>query len=95
MNEVYIVPNTITITLILGFSGGQAYKRHDFVEFPETLDMERFTHASQTAQQKNLERFMLGFTNLGSQEIKVSITTLVCCLLSMQVLIVRHSINTV
>ena len=68
----------ISRNFVTGFSGGQAYKRHDFVEFPEMLDMERFTHASQTARQKNLERFMMGFTNLSSQEIKVSLYCAAC-----------------
>lgn len=45
-----------------GFSNGHgAYKRHDFVDFPEHLNMERFTHASQAGLQK------LNFSSLGER----------------------------
>ena len=47
-----------------GFSGGQVYKRHDYVEFPLELNMERFTHASQAARLRNLHSFMMGADNL-------------------------------
>jgi len=30
-----------------GFGGGQPYKRHDYVEFPVLLNMDRYTHTSQ------------------------------------------------
>ena len=49
-----------------GFSGGQAYKRHDYVEFPQQLNMERFTHASQAARARNLQSFMMGNDSLSS-----------------------------
>ena len=49
-----------------GFSGGQAYKRHDYVEFPQQLNMERFTHASQAARARNLQSFMMGNDSLCS-----------------------------
>merc|ERR1719352_949297 len=38
-----------------GFSGGQPYKRHDYVEFPVLLNMERFTHTSQLVKQRNIQ----------------------------------------
>ena len=48
----------------LGFSNGHgAYKRHDFVDFPQNLNMERFTHASQS--QAGLQK--LNFGNRGEQ----------------------------
>jgi len=43
-----------------GFAGGQAYKRHDYVEFPKELNMERFTHTSQTVRMKNIQNLMIG-----------------------------------
>jgi len=49
-----------------GFSGGQAYKRHDYVEFPQELNMERFTHASQSARARSLQSFMMGNASLSS-----------------------------
>jgi len=38
-----------------GFAGGQPYKRHDFVEFPVLLDMDRFTHTNQLISQENVK----------------------------------------
>ena len=49
-----------------GFSGGQAYKRYDYVEFPQELNMERFTHASQSARVRSLQSFMMGSVSLSS-----------------------------
>ena len=49
-----------------GFSGGQAYKRHDYVEFPQQLNMERFTHKSQAVRARNLQSFMMGNDSLSS-----------------------------
>ena len=49
-----------------GFSGGQAYKRHDYVEFPQELNMERFTHVSQSARVRSLQSFMMGSGSLRS-----------------------------
>lgn len=46
-----------------GFSGGQAYKRHDFVDFPQILDMERFTHSSQASRVKNIQRLTMDFSS--------------------------------
>jgi len=40
-----------------GFTGGQPYKRHDYVEFPVLLNMDRFTHANQQLKQRNLQSF--------------------------------------
>jgi len=38
-----------------GYAGGQAYKRHDFVDFPKILDMESYTHSSLTRRMKSFE----------------------------------------
>eukprot|EP00092_Neocalanus_flemingeri_P095231 GFUD01121147.1.p1 GENE.GFUD01121147.1~~GFUD01121147.1.p1 ORF type:complete len:481 (-),score=155.09 GFUD01121147.1:149-1591(-) len=40
--------------------GGQPYKRHDHVEFPVLLDMERYTHTSQLVRQKNIQGLLGG-----------------------------------
>merc|ERR1719348_170833 len=40
-----------------GFTGGQPYKRHDYVEFPVILNMDRFTHTNQQLKQRNLQSF--------------------------------------
>lgn len=41
-----------------GFAGGQPYKRHDYVEFPIILDMDRFTHTSQLNKTRNIHSLM-------------------------------------
>jgi len=38
-----------------GFAGGQPYKRHDYVEFPLTLAMDRYTHTSQLVRARALD----------------------------------------
>jgi len=38
-----------------GYARGQAYKRHDFVDFPKILDMESYTHSSLTRRMKSFE----------------------------------------
>merc|ERR1719158_1070393 len=43
-----------------GFSGGQPYKRHDYVEFPVHLNMERFTHTSQLVKNRSIHSLMSG-----------------------------------
>merc|ERR1711874_581778 len=37
-----------------GFSGGQPYKRHDYVEFPKILSMDKFVYSRQLAKQKSV-----------------------------------------
>jgi len=37
-----------------GFAGGQPYKRHDYVEFPLSLCMDRYTHTSQLVKSRAL-----------------------------------------
>jgi len=43
-----------------GFAGGQPYKRHDYVEFPVLLNMERFTHTSQLNKSRTIHSLMNG-----------------------------------
>ena len=53
-----ILKNTALQTLaiyLLGYARGQAYKRHDFVDFPKILDMESYTHSSLTRRMKSFE----------------------------------------
>jgi hypothetical protein len=38
----------------LGFSGGQPFKRHEFVEFPAVLSMERYLYSTQLIKQKSI-----------------------------------------
>jgi len=49
-----------------GFSRGQPYKRHDYVEFPVHLNMERFTHTSQLVKQRNIQGLSSGPSSLPS-----------------------------
>lgn len=48
-----------------GFSGGQPYKKHDHVEFPVLLSMERFVYSRQLAKQKSV-------TNLAKQKVDLA-----------------------
>jgi len=48
-----------------GFSGGQPYKKHDFVEFPVMLSMEKFVYSRQLAKQKSV-------TNLAKQKVDLA-----------------------
>jgi len=41
-----------------GFAGGQPYKRHDYVEFPVLLNMDRFTHTSQLTKSRSINMMM-------------------------------------
>jgi len=43
-----------------GFAGGQPYKRHDYVEFPVVLNMDRFTHTSQLNKNRSIHSLMSG-----------------------------------
>ena len=55
--------------IYVGYAGGQAYKRHDFVDFPKVLDMESYTHSSLTRRMKSFENI---YKNQFSSNQKVS-----------------------
>merc|ERR1711874_448124 len=44
-----------------GFGGGQPYKRHDYVEFPVLLNMDRYTHTSQLVKARAVSSLGGGF----------------------------------
>jgi len=44
-----------------GFGGGQPYKRHDYVEFPVLLNMDRYTHTSQLVKARAVSALGGGF----------------------------------
>ena len=39
---------------ILGFGGGQPFKRHEFVEFPPVLSMEKYVYSTQLIKQNSI-----------------------------------------
>jgi hypothetical protein len=57
-----VAPNIVEFLLFtvvhvfnfLGFSGGQPFKRHEFVEFPAVLSMERYLYSTQLIKQKSI-----------------------------------------
>lgn len=55
-----------------GFSGGQPYKRHDFVEFPVLLNMDRFTHTRQLVKQRSIQGLASGPSSLPSMTVSSS-----------------------
>ncbi len=47
----------------LGFSGGQPFKRHEFVEFPAVLSMERYLYSTQLIKQKSIANLIGSVSN--------------------------------
>jgi len=56
-----------------GFAGGQPYKRHDYVEFPVMLNMERYTHTSQLVKAKAVSSLSSGSLSLSSSRLPSAI----------------------
>ena len=62
-------PLSITASLlkmnsyVKGFSGGQPFKRHEFVEFPAVLTMEKYLYSTQLIKQKSIAS-LIGTGNL-------------------------------